>query len=275
MIRDLSETLAALLSQPGLPPELSAAQVTFDRPTDPFNPAQTTINLFLFDIRESLELRNSEPDVTRLGGQVQITPPPLRVNCSYLVTAWPVGGADLALQEHRLLSQVIAIISQFPLIPTAFLQGSLVGQTPPVPLLLSQSDWMKNPAEFWTAVGNKMKTGLTITATVSLPVFAIQTEGIVITSELGMQMMGLPLSRQVMYRIGGVVRDAASAPVSGASVLLVERGRTTTTNAQGQFTLSALSAGNFTLRATAGAQTAQSAITIPAPSGSSYDIQFP
>src|SRR5262249_10755481 len=97
MIRDLSETLRAILDDPALAtsfPELAAAQIVFDRPAESFNPAQTTIDLFLYDIRENMELRSNEPRYERLNGQTRIHRAPMRVACSYLVTAWPVGGAD-------------------------------------------------------------------------------------------------------------------------------------------------------------------------------------
>jgi phage antirepressor YoqD-like protein len=59
MIRDLSQTLRAILTQPGLPAELAAAQIAFDRPTEQFNPSQTTVDLFLFDVQENKELRSN------------------------------------------------------------------------------------------------------------------------------------------------------------------------------------------------------------------------
>src|SRR5690349_18277984 len=102
MIRDLSETLRAVLSDPLLAaslPELSKAQVAFDRPDDNFKPSQTTIDLFLFDVRENMELRSNEPKIERRDGQALIHQAPMRVACTYLVTAWPMGGADLVLQE--------------------------------------------------------------------------------------------------------------------------------------------------------------------------------
>ena len=49
MIRDLSETLQAILDDAALEksfPELAAAQIAFERPSDQFSPSQTTINLF-------------------------------------------------------------------------------------------------------------------------------------------------------------------------------------------------------------------------------------
>ncbi|MCA1634194.1 MAG: DUF4255 domain-containing protein, partial [Acidobacteria bacterium] len=81
MINDLSETLRAILDDPNLAPvfpELAAAAVVFDRPTEQFNPSQTTIDLFLYDLREDMELRSNEPVVERRGGKAVIKPPPLR-----------------------------------------------------------------------------------------------------------------------------------------------------------------------------------------------------
>src|SRR5215813_11935695 len=110
MIRDLSSTLQAVLSDPSLAgpfPELSKALVAFDRPDESFKPAQTTVDLFLFDVRENMELRSNEPAIERLNGQAVMHRSPMRVACTYLITAWPVGGTDLVLQEQRLLAQVL------------------------------------------------------------------------------------------------------------------------------------------------------------------------
>src|SRR3954470_2810 len=124
MIRDLSLSLRALLTQgaAGLP-ELATAQVSFDRPADGFNPAQPTVSLFLYDVRENVELRNREPNVSIVNGQVSRVAPPRRMSCSYLVTAWPgnVTGDELALREHRLLSQVLVLLMRNPTIPARYL----------------------------------------------------------------------------------------------------------------------------------------------------------
>jgi hypothetical protein len=92
MIRDLSETLKGILQDPSVPPELAAADILFDRPSDPFTLTKTTMDLFLYDVRENTELRSNEHVVERRNNQSIIHPAPLRLNCSYLVTAWPVGG---------------------------------------------------------------------------------------------------------------------------------------------------------------------------------------
>ena len=79
MLRDLSETLEAILDDEGLRksfPELLAAQIAFERPSEQFNPSQTTINLFLFDIRENKELRTNERVVERRNGEALVGRPP-------------------------------------------------------------------------------------------------------------------------------------------------------------------------------------------------------
>src|SRR4051812_6737002 len=116
MIADLSRSLRALLSQPGAPPALAAAAVVFDRPSEPFTPTQNTLDLFLYDIRENRDLAPPATDWVAL-----------RVlTCSYLITAWPVGGAELALQEQELLAAALLVLTTHPAIPAGLLQGELV-----------------------------------------------------------------------------------------------------------------------------------------------------
>ncbi len=184
MIRDISQTLKKILTQPGLPSELAAAQIVFDRPSETFNPQRTTIDLFLYDIRENVELRDNEPIITRSNGQATIRPPPLRVASSYLVTAWPVGGQELPLQEHRLLSQVLQVLSHYPTIPASFLQGSLAGQEPPLPMVAMHPDALKNLSEFWTSLGNRLRPSLTVTVTIGMDVFMREVAPVVITEEI-------------------------------------------------------------------------------------------
>jgi len=275
MLRDLSESLQALLTQPGLPPELGSAVVSFDRPSDPFTPAQTTVNLFLFEIRENRELRNNEPVIRRQGNQAIIESPPMRVSCRYLITAWPVGNLDLALQEQRLLSQVLQLLARFPVIPPAFLQGSLIGQEPPLPVLVAQPTDIDHAAEFWASVGNRLRPSIVLEVVISMPLADPLTLPVVISSSTAVENIGAGGAAAGLFRIGGTIRDAGANPVAGAAVTLVQRGRVTSTNARGEFTLSAIPAGNYTLRATSNGSTGDKAITVPAAQGDDYDIQLP
>ena len=284
MIRDLSLTLQAILDDPALNtsfPELAAAQIVFDRPVETFNPTQTTIDLFLYDIRENMELRSNEPTMRRLNGQVELRRPPLRVACSYLITAWPVGGTDLALQEHRLLSQVLQVLSPYRKIPTQFLRGQMVGQEPPLPMLVAQTDGLREPAEFWTAIGNKLRASFTVMVTIAMEVFAPVPASLVITEEVRVgkrtapdaEAISLP-TRQIFFRIGGRVTDASNAPVAGATVTLVGTGFAAQTMADGTYTLSAIPAGTYTLHVQSGATTRNVTVTIPASAGSHYNVQL-
>jgi Pvc16 N-terminal domain/Carboxypeptidase regulatory-like domain len=247
MIRDLSETLRRLLTQPALPPELATAQIEFDHPTERFNPPQTTVDLFLYDIRENVELRSNEPLIEHRNGQAVLHRPPLRVACSYLVTAWPVGGEEVVLQEHRLLSQVLQVLSQYPTIPEPFLQGSLVGQEPPLPMVTALVDPQKNLSEFWTALGNRLRPSLTVIVTIGMPVFADVTGPLVTTQITGFD-VGKGMVEETLVQIGGRVLDAAGHGIAGARVCIVNTGLQATTNTEGRYAFTRIPVGTYTVR---------------------------
>jgi hypothetical protein len=263
MIRDLSETLQALLDDPALPEPLQSAQISFDTPTDGFNPAQTTVDLFLYDIRENVELRNNEPIIERSNGQAIIHRPPLRIACSYLITAWPVGVMDLVLQEHRLLSQVLQTLLGSPTIPTRFLRGSLVGQEPLLPVITSQPDGLKDPYEFWVALGSRPRPSLIVTATISMPVFADVTGPIVTTLRTGFG-VGTGVVEETLVQIGGQVLDAGGRGIASVLVDIVDIGIRATTDTEGRYSFTRVPVGAHTIRAVAvGFQPKTQSLVVP------------
>ena len=281
MIDDLSRTLRAILTQKGLSTELAAAQILFDHPSETFNPQQTTVDLFLYDIREDLELRSNQEVIERKNGQVIAHRPPLRVACSYLVTAWPVGGTDVALQEQRLLSQVLQVFSQLPTIPASFLQDSLRGQSPPLPMVTALVDPQKNLSEFWTALGSRLRPSLTLTATIAIDLIPPQIDTMVSSERLlfGQRTQPpleevLPGTEEDMLRIGGQVTDEKDVPVSKASVTLVELGLETGTDDDGHFILNKVKSGDFTLRVKKANARREIRIKVPAPERGTYNVQL-
>lgn len=274
MIRDLSQTLAAILTQPGLPAELAAAQIVFDRPVESFNPQQTVINVFLYDVRENLELRNNEPTIERdsNSGQAVIVRPPMRIDCTYLITAWPFGGTELALQEHRLLSQVLQLLSRYRTIPEQFLQGSLKGQKPPLPLTISSVDGLKNPAEFWTALGTPLRSALATTITISLEALAdanMPPETYKLVQETGLHL------EQDHFVIEGEVQDINYQPVAEVPVQLVELGQTATTKTDGYYSFRFIPAGVYTLQVTPSTGEPQNfPVTVPPLSAGRYKLRL-
>jgi hypothetical protein len=282
VIRDLSLTLRAMLSEPRqpplppLPPDLAAAQIAFERPSEIYTPGQTTVDLFLYDIRENLELRNPEAAIERAAGHAVRRPPPMRVACTYLVTAWPVGGTELPLQEHRLLAQALQVLARYPTIPAEFLQESLKGQQPPLPLVTSQTNGVKEPAEFWSALGGRLRPSLSVTVTIGLEVFAAETLPLVTTEEIRIDQRAAGRDRAMpgaedRFRIGGRVLAADGTVARGAMVSLVEAGLSTTTDADGRYVIGPLASGSYTLSAQSGGSVGTAAVIVPRPAAGQSD----
>jgi hypothetical protein len=283
MIDDLSQTLRTILTRSGQDP-LKSAQIVFDRPADPFRPQQATVDLFLYDIREDVELRNNEPVIERTNGQVITHSPPLRVACSYLVTAWPGGetGDEAALLEQRLLSQTLRVFARQPTIDPEFLEGSLKGQQPPLPLVTALVDPQKNLSEFWTALGNKLRPSLTVKVTISITDHLTpRKEPMVITEDLRSGIRSASGQESIIsatlterFRIGGRVTDASSQPVAAALLTIVELDLAARTGADGRFVLGMMKPGDFTVRVKTATTESNFPIKVPAPSEEDYNIQL-
>ncbi len=255
MIRTLSQVLKRILEDSRLSltfPELTGSQISFERPSESFSPGQTTVNLFLYDIREHLELRSNEPTIERRNGQAIIHNPPQRIACSYLVTAWPVGGEELPLQEHRLLSQVLQVFSAYPTIPERpFLENTqLAGQEPPIPMTTAQVDGVQSAAEFWTALGTNLRASIKVTVTIGIPVFAPVTDRIVTTKAVG---VGVGVE-ETLIQIGGQVQaqtEEGLKSVPNALIDILDTGLRTRTNKKGRYLFVQVPSGTHTIRVVA------------------------
>jgi hypothetical protein len=156
--------------------------ISFATPNDQFPPTTVSlpaVDLFLYDIRENRELRTGEWVIERkANGQVAQQRPPVRIDCSYLITAWPSEGSNTpALDEHRLLGEVMKVLLKYTLLPSAVLQGALRDQPYPPPSSTLQPGHLQNLGEFWQALGGKPKAALNYTVTVSLQVAAAEEIG--------------------------------------------------------------------------------------------------
>lgn len=173
MIDDLDRSLENLLRRE-LPAEL-VAQITisFATPDGQFPPASVAlpaIDLFLYDVRENRELRDGEWRIERQSdGTAVRKAPPVRVDCSYLITAWPSESSTTpARDEHRMLGEVMKALLRHQTLPSAVLEGSLVGQQPPLPASTLQPGRLQSLAEFWQALGGKPKATLSYTVTIGV-----------------------------------------------------------------------------------------------------------
>src|SRR5204863_7471593 len=97
----------------------------FDAPSKEWSGKLTNpvVDLFLYDLREALERAEASPTERRGNGRAIVSPPPLWLELTYAVTAWTKAVED----EHRLLSQVLAILFSYTRLPDDVLSSQLNG----------------------------------------------------------------------------------------------------------------------------------------------------
>lgn len=174
MINDLDKSIEALLKEK-LPTGL-ADQITisFAPPDGEFPPSSVNlpaIDFFLYDIRENRDLRSKiwQFEKNQNGNKGTKKQDPIRVDFSYLITAWPSGSAPSPIQdEHGLLGEVMKILLRHEIFPEHLIQGSLRTQEFPIPALALQPGHLQSMGEFWQALGGKPKATLNYTITLSV-----------------------------------------------------------------------------------------------------------
>src|SRR6266550_4779375 len=284
MFQDLDSTLRQILDDGAAPAELQAADVSFESPNKTFAPAQPTINLFLYEVKENRLFRDPEPIIRQVGDTYFRSMPPLRVDCTYLVTTWSdqAGAAGVA-EEHQLLGQAIAWLSRFPIIPAAFLQGSLAAppQPFPPPTMVAQMEDGKSAGEFWSALGSVPRPAFHLLVTISIDLGLETPEGPpVVTKEMIVKEKMPPgIIEPVLddfFEIAGIVRDANTLDIiAAADVTILELHRVAVTDEAGRFRFSDLSSGNYTLRTAAtGFTTLDQPIVVPGAVLNAYDVNL-
>lgn len=179
MIRDLDATIRQLLTTGATAgSSLAHAAISFDLPDADWRAALTglTVNCYLYDVREDLEMRTNEMLMSRsANGQLAArVAPPVRVDCAYCITAWSTATTDAVLEEHDLLSQVLVVLLRNQTIPPGMLQGALASQIPPYPTVIASQDGVvKQHPEFWTALDQKLKPSLNYIVTLAMLLDAI------------------------------------------------------------------------------------------------------
>jgi len=190
MLQDLDRTLEELLKNE-LPPEVisppegKSVTISFSTPDKDFatRVEVPAIDLFLYNVRENMELRTVPWSVERENGMASKKRNPVRVDCSYLITAWLEEENDENKQEHRLLGEVMKVLLRHRIIPGAVLQGDMQGQEPPIRTTALGQPQLQSMGEFWQAIGGKPRAALNYTVTISVDV-----NDVVETVPLGMSM---------------------------------------------------------------------------------------
>jgi uncharacterized protein DUF4255/carboxypeptidase family protein len=245
MFEDLDATLKAMLSDAAAPSDLRNADVSFVTPDKDYKPGQATVNLFLHDVAENRQLRDNAPARELAGSTYSVRQPALRVDCTYLTTAWSANTAGLKTRdEHRLLGQALTWLSRFQVIEERFLQGVL--KTPPqpypLPMSIAQVKEGQSMGQFWSALGVPPRPAFSVTVTVAATPFdKVETypavEEILVESTL----LANPM-------LAGRVLDHNLAPVPAAKVIVEGTNRQVTVGPTGAFSFEGLQFGHYTLR---------------------------
>lgn len=174
MIDDLDKTLAALLRRELAPGLAEQIQISFEAPDDRFPPQSVTtpaIDLFLYDVRENLELRSNDVLLDWQSDGTAHRHMPVRIDTSYLITAWPREGlANPAQDEHRLLGEVMRVLLRHRTLPQELLHGVLADSDLPLPVSTLQPGRLQSLGEFWQAMGGKPKAAINFAVTLSIDV---------------------------------------------------------------------------------------------------------
>lgn len=259
-IADLDEALRRLLRRELLRHGFEGVEIAFEAPSKEWSGKLTnpTVDLFLYDLREAAERAEITMSERRGNGQAIMTPPALRLELTYAVTAWTKAVED----EHRLLSQVLAILFSYKRLPEDVLEGDSGLRA----VETSVGRPREEKADFWTSVGGQYKASidfvahLTFVSGVSFvrgPEVRVQT----IRTELA-DAPGRTVSE--LHRLGGTVTDADGHGVADAWVTLPDSGLWTATDRDGRFRVARVQAGTHRVVARAvGGGEAETTVDVP------------
>jgi hypothetical protein len=264
MLADLDETLRNLLKGELENHGFEGVDIAFDAPSRDWSGqlSKPTVNVYLYDLREAESLRTSEwGRVARNGRQFE-TRPPMVMEASYAVTAWTQAVED----EHRLLSQVLAIFFAYPEIPQDKLNGRLANGSQAWPIKARIGQGKGEKSDFWSAVGGQYKVSLDYVVRLSVESGAHRERGPEVRTQTIRTSLSDQPSRTVleMHRSVGKVRDKQGEPLRDVWVTLPDVGIWASSNADGRFTFDRLPPGSHRLLArTADGREADAQLVVP------------
>lgn len=229
-----------------------------------------TVSLFLFDLVENTEMRQSSFPAARVSDHSERRMPPRRVDLRYMVSALTSEIED----EHRLLWRVLATLLKYPQLPGELLPEELRGGEIAITTKANQMDEGRRLMDVWGGLGATPHPAIYYVVTAPLDLDVVVRSPLVLTRTLRYRRLaGAPAPDETATDIGGALRDKNGQPVSGASLLIEDSAREpVVTNAAGEFVLPAVAAGTVRLQVTppgGKARTVTLTLTVPAPS---YDL---
>ncbi len=249
MLADLDETIRALMRSELERHGFEGVDIAFDAPAREWSGqlSKPAVNLFLYDLREAETLRTSEWSRMQRDGRTFEGRPPMVMECSYAVTAWTQAVED----EHRLLSQVLAILYAFPELPQDKLNGRLANGSQAWPIKARIGQGKGEKSDFWSAVGGQYKVSLDYVVRLSVESGARLERGPEVRTQTVRTRLADGPARAVveMHRSVGRVQDKKGQPIGDVWITLPDVGSWTASKADGRFRFDRLPPGRHRLLA--------------------------
>ncbi len=249
MLADLDETLRTLLKTELERHGFEGVDIAFDAPAREWSGqlSKPTVNVFLYDLREAETLRTSEWSRIQRDGRTFEGRPPMVMECSYAVTAWTQAVED----EHRLLSQVLAIFYAYPEIPQSALNGRLANGSQQWPIKARIGQGKGEKSDFWSAIGGQYKVSLDYVVRLSVDSGAKLERGPEVRTQTVRTRLADGPARAVveMHRSVGKVSNKKGEPLANVWVTLPDVGTWTASEADGRFRFDRLPPGRHRLLA--------------------------
>lgn len=261
MIYEINNALRELLIRE-MPIKKGEVDIAFEQPKRDWSARlnKPTLNFFLYDLRENVELRGSElwtrqdnPD-----GTVTLKRNPVRIDLQYLVTSW----AREIQDEHRLLSVALTALLRQPAIPEDLFPNNLKEQQTPIRLNVAQGNVLGNLSELWSTLDNDLHPGIRLTVTYSVDPYKPVTYTTVRTTEMRFlqdpdpdavqisaarsQKPPAPELSRTAFLVNGQVSSNKYSP-SVLRLVLVETGGEIEINEDGNFKIGYLREGDYNL----------------------------
>jgi hypothetical protein len=271
-LADLDDALRKLLRRELERHGFEGVEIAFDAPASDWSAKLTspTVNLFLYDLRENLAQADSSPRDAHVNGANRFVPPPMRLEVTYSVTAWTKAVED----EHRLLSQVLAILFSHTSLPPDLTAGRLASASELRAIETEVGRPKEEKADFWTSIGGRYKASVDYAIRLEVHSGVVFMRGPEVrTQTTRVQLDDAPrATMRELQRFGGVVRDGAGEPVADAWVVLPELGRWTSSDRDGRFVFDGVRDGDHRViaRTAAGDEGAGTA-TVP---GHGVDLEL-
>ncbi len=259
MIADIDKAMREFLYKE-IPLRKNEVEISFDQPKREWSARLTkpTINLYLFDLKENLDLRGSEQWVRKdlENGLVELRRNPVRVDLEYLITAWTKEVVD----EHQLLSNVLVLLLRTPILSDDFLPDHLKNPNVPIRLDVAQTDVLANPSTLWNTLDNVFKPGIRLKVTLCIDPYQPLLVPAVSTTEISFKQNPSPEKSETQKE--GAFESKAYFAVRGKiqsqkyslptlSLILAESGKTIHLTESGEFALTRLDEGEYHLEVSA------------------------